>query len=73
VFSIIIFRITSSHHSASYHRIILHFAPFKKGEEGKLLLHPQMWLTYEAKCVFVKELCNKARQKKRYYISSSCS
>jgi hypothetical protein len=41
---------------ASYHRIIHHFASFKKGKEGKLLLHLQMWLIYEAKGFFVEEL-----------------
>jgi hypothetical protein len=75
VFSVIIF---CSNIFALYHRIILchniihHFASFVKGEEGKLLLHPQRRLIYEAKCVFAEGLWNKARQKKRYCISNGC-
>jgi hypothetical protein len=66
MFSIIIFSQTSF---ASYHCIILHhsimhhLASSIKGEEGKLLLHPQMRLIYEAKYVFAEKLWNKARQR----------
>jgi hypothetical protein len=72
MFSIIIFAQTSF---ASYHRIILHhsirhhFASSIKGE-GKLLLHPQMRLIYEAKYVFAEKLWSKARQRERYCISN---
>jgi hypothetical protein len=68
MFSIIIFAQTFF---ASYHRIILHhdithhFASSIEGEEGKLLLHPQMRLIHEAKDVFVEKLWNKAKQRKR--------
>jgi hypothetical protein len=75
MFSIIIFAQTSF---ASYHRIILHhnimhhFTSSIKGEEGKLLLHPQMRLIYEAKYVFAEKLWNKAWQRRRCHIFNDC-
>jgi hypothetical protein len=48
-----------------------HFASSIKGEEGKFLLHPQTWLTYEAKYVFAEKLWNKAG-KGKCHIFNGC-
>jgi hypothetical protein len=68
MYYIVIFTQTSF---ASYHRIILHhnimhhFTSSIKSGEGKLLLHPQMRLSCEAKYVFVEKLWTKVGQREK--------
>jgi hypothetical protein len=54
----------SYHHIILHQNIMHHFASSIKREEGKLLLHPQMWLSYKAKYVFAEKLWTKAGQRK---------